>query len=99
MKQSFGSWISVDSCLPEEDDVLGAPGITESNPVLVTVRLAAYGFDSPAVSIAYTRNGEWVLSAPELVAQSLRVIAWMPLPEPAHESEQDAEKEERICIH
>ena len=99
MKQSFGSWISVDSCLPEEESVLGAPGITESTPVLVTVRLAAYGFDSPAVSVAYTRNGEWMLSASELVAQSLRVIAWMPLPEPAHESEQDAEKEERICIH
>lgn len=98
MKHPFGSWISADSCLPEEDDVLGAPGITESAPVLVTVRLAAYGFDSPAVSVAYTRNGKWVLSASEMVAQSLRVIAWMPLPEPAHDPKQDAEKEERICI-
>lgn len=95
MKYPFGSWIPVDSCLPEEDDVLGAPGITESAPVLVTMRLAAYGFDSPAVSMAYTRNGEWVLSASEMVAQSLRVIAWMPLPEPAHELKQDAEKEEK----
>ena len=95
MKNSFGSWISADSCLPEEDDVLGAPGITESAPVLVTVRLAAYGFDSPAVSMAYTRNGEWILSTSELVTQSLRVIAWMPLPEPAHELKQDAEKEEK----
>lgn len=98
MKHPFGAWIPADSCLPEEDDVLGAPGITESAPVLVTVRLAAYGFDSPAVSMAYTRNGEWILSTSELVTQSLRVIAWMPLPEPAHELKQDAEKEERICI-
>lgn len=95
MKHPFGTWIPADSCLPEEDNVLGAPGITASAPVLVTVCLAAYGFDSPAVSIAYTRNGEWVLSASELVAQSLRVIAWMPLPEPAQKSEQDAEKEEK----
>ena len=90
-------WISVSEKLPEEHDSIFAKLYgadkwndmlwrTQSMEVLVTIE---YEDGTRSVTSSYTTDGKWEVE--KLVKLSkCKVVAWMPLPEPYKENEDDS---------
>lgn len=89
-------WISVTEKLPEEHDSIFAKLYetdvvndmlwrTRSKDVLVTIE---YEDGARTVKSSHTTDGKWWIEK-ETSLSKFKVIAWMPLPEPYEENEDD----------
>lgn len=89
-----GEWIPVSERLPDEHDSIFAKLYgtdnwdskfwrTVSDSVLVTIK---YNDGTRIVHESHTRDGEWIDEKRNVY---LKVEAWMPLPEPYKEKEND----------
>lgn len=89
-------WISVTEKLPEEHDSIFAKLYetdvvndmlwrTRSKDVLVTIE---YEDGARTVKSSHTTDGKWWIEK-ETTLSKFKVIAWMPLPEPYEENEDD----------
>ena len=76
-------WIPCSEMLPEEDYWLGGSGKQFSEKVLVSI--ANHEDEDIFVDVTYTMDGEWMLALPRYC----KIVAWMPLPEPYKEGEQN----------
>lgn len=80
---SAQQWIPCSERMPEEDHWLGGSGRQFSDEVLVSV---VNGDDEDIWTyISQTIDGEWALELP----RHCKIIAWMPLPEPYKEGEEN----------
>lgn len=88
--ESGPRWIPVTERSPDEDYCTGM-GVQYSEGVLVTI--VNHGNDDERnVDVACTVDGEWRLAYPTdspCIPRWCDVIAWMPLPEPYREEEQE----------
>ena len=76
-------WIPCSEMLPEEDYWLGGSGKQFSEKVLVSI--ANHEDEDIFVDVTYTMDGEWMLALPRYC----EIVAWMPLPEPYKDGEQN----------
>ena len=76
-------WIPCSERLPEEDHWLGGSGKQFSEKVLVSI--ANHEDEDIFVDVTYTMDGEWMLALPRYC----EIVAWMPLPEPYKDGEQN----------
>ena len=88
-------WIPVSERLPEEHDSIfaklygtdkwtSALWRTTSNIVIATIK---YNDGTVIVEEAFTHDGEWTVEKKKI---NCKVIAWMPLPKPYKENENDS---------
>ena len=78
-------WIPCSERLPEEDNWLGGSGRQFSDEVLVSV--VNYDNEDIWIYISQTIDGEWALELPS----HFKIIAWMPLPEPYKEGQDETD--------
>lgn len=87
-------WIPVSEKLPEEHDSIFAKSYgtdkwnnafwrTTSNRVIATIK---YSDGTVIVKEAFTHDGEWTVEKRKI---NCKVIAWMPMPEPYKENENE----------
>ncbi|RGU94015.1 DUF551 domain-containing protein [Holdemanella biformis] len=87
-------WIPISERLPEEHDSIFAKSYgtdkwdnrfwrTTSNRVIATIK---YNDGTVIVKEAFTHDGEWTVEKKSI---NCKVIAWMPLPEPYKEKENE----------
>lgn len=87
-------WIPVSERLPDEHDSVFAKSYgtdkwnnmfwrTTSNRVIATIK---YNDGTVIVKEAFTHDGEWTIEKKNI---NCKVIAWMPLPKPYKEQEND----------
>ena len=95
-KAELFEWIPVSERLPEEYDSVFAELYgtdkwddtlwrTRSKRVLVTIE---YEGSIRSVSLSYITDGEWALEKRDKL-NKYKVVAWMPLPKPYKENEND----------
>lgn len=80
-------WIPVSERLPEEDYRIGE-GVQYSDDVLITV--FEKNDDDIIIDLGCTRDGEWYSQRTDcFIPSNWKVTAWMPLPEPYKENQNE----------